>query len=218
MGNQLNTTVAAVRDIFGAGSGTDLSNNGNGITAASSIDMSPLNYDFDLDGDTDNDDITALTNAVVPLAQRALEPFDLDIVVGNATGLADAVTAVGNNAGDATGEFDAYVFVMAMTSDAYGNAAIGNNVANPLLFGEAAGNDLNAQTGNNQDEAALAFTDTIFGTAAGTAGTAGFNADLAQRIAYTAVHEAFHTFSCTRPTSRLAPPPPPISASWRAAT
>ena len=190
MGNTLNTTAAAYRDIFGANTGTNLTD--DGLNNASTVVLAPLNYDFDLDGDTDNADITALANAVVPLAQRALEPFDIDIVIGNAANLAAAATAVGNNAGDATGEFDAYVFVMSATSDAFGGGSIGNATN---LFGEAALPDLNAQAGNDRDEAALAFADSIFGSAAGVQGTAAFNQDLVQRLAYTATHEAFHTFS-----------------------
>jgi PKD repeat protein len=190
MGATLNTTAAAYRDIFGAGTGTNLTD--DGLAAGSSIVLTPLQYDFDLDGDTDNADITALSNAVVPLAQRALEPFDIDIAVGNAANLAAAVTAVDANDADPTGHFDAYVFVMTATSDAFSGNSIGDTTG---LFGSAAGADLNAQAGNDRDEAALAFADEIFSEAAGVQGTAAFNADLAQRIAYTAVHEAFHTFS-----------------------
>ena len=61
--------------------------------------------------------ITAIANAVVPLVQRSLEPFDINVAVGNAANLADAVNAVGANAGDMSGEFDAYLFVTNVTSD-----------------------------------------------------------------------------------------------------
>lgn len=196
MGNNFDTTAAAYRDIFGANSGTNLTD--DGLAGSATLRFAPLSYDFNLDGMTSNADITALANAVLPLAQRALEPFDIDIVLGSAANLAAAATAVAANAGDATGEFDAYVFVMTVTSDEFDGTdggpfiSVGNQTN---LFGEAAVIDLGAQTGNNTDEAALTFSDTVFGSTTGAQGTAAFNANLAQRLAYTAVHEAFHTFS-----------------------
>lgn len=193
VGNNLDTTPAAYRDIFGANTGTDLTD--SVPQAGATLRLTPLSYDFNLDGIADNNDLTALANAVLPLAQRALEPFDIDLMIGSATGLADAVAAVATNAGDATGEFDAYVFIMMVTTDlGVGGgpfvAAVGGG-----LFGEAALTDLGAQTGNNTDEAALTFVDNVFNSVGGAPGTAAFNADLAQRLAYTSVHEAFHTFS-----------------------
>lgn len=193
VGNSFDTTPAAYRDIFGANTGTDLTD--SVPQAGATLRLTPLSYDFNLDGSTDNNDLTALANAVLPLAQRALEPFDIDLAIGSATGLADAVAAVATNDGDATGEFDAYVFIMMVTTDfGVGGgpflAAVGGG-----LFGEAALTDLGAQTGNNTDEAALTFADNVFNSVGGATGTAAFNADLAQRLAYTSVHEAFHTFS-----------------------
>jgi hypothetical protein len=215
MGNTMDTTAAAYRDIFGANTGTDLTN--NGLAGTGTLRFTPLGYDFDLDGDMDNADITALTNAVLPLAQRALEPFDIDLVVGSAANLAGAVAAVGANAGDATGQFDAYVFVMTVTSDDFdgvdGGAfiSVGNQTG---LYGEAAVSDLNAQAGNDRDEAALTFADEVFSDTTGTQGTAAFNENLAQRMAYTAIHEAFHTFSYVH-TPDESTSNPPASADQR---
>lgn len=214
MGNTLNTTAAAYRDIFGANTGTNLTDNTPvNVPAANSLDMTPLNYDFDGNGTTNNADLTALANAVVPLAQRALEPFDINIAVGNAANLAAAGTAVAANAGDATGQFDAYVYMMAVTSNTFttGNTSVGNQLG---LFGEAAVLDLNAQAGNTRDEAALTFADEVFRLSVGVAGTAAFNADLAQRLAYTATHEAFHTFTFTH-TPDEGPPGPVATADQR---
>jgi hypothetical protein len=199
MGNTLSTTVGAYRSIFGAtiGTGTDMTEGTNsfpgGLNAASSLDFTPLNYDFDLNGVTDNNDIVALANAVVPIMQRTLEPFDINVVVEDAANLADAQTSVNLNAGDASGEFDAYVFVTTITSNGFapGDNSVGNQFR---LNGRAAGLDLNAQNGNTRDEAALTFADTIFDDA-GTPGTVAFNENLAFRLAFTTTHEAFHTFS-----------------------
>ena len=196
MNNSFDVTAAQYRDIFGANTGTNLTD--DGLAANGTLRFTPLAYDFDLDSDMDNDDLTALANAVLPLAQRALEPFDINLVVRSSANLAAAVTEVAANAGDASGEFDAYVFVMTVTSDDFDGVdggtflSVGNQTG---LFGEAAVTDLGAQTGNNTDEAALTFADNVFGSTSGTQGTAAFNANLAQRMAYTAIHEAFHTFS-----------------------
>jgi hypothetical protein len=203
MGGMIDTTPAAYRDIFGAGTGTDITDNGAGSPAdADTLRLRPLQYDFDMDGSIATADLTALANAVLPLAQRALEPFDIDIVIGAATSLADAVTAVAANAGDAAGEFDAYVFVMQATSD-FGGSTFSNAVS-ATLYGEAAGNDLTLQMGNTQDEAALTFADNVLNSVGGTSGTAVFNADLVQRLAYTSVHEAFHTFSYRHTSGLIA--------------
>jgi hypothetical protein len=193
MGNTISISGDNFRQIFGAvGSGTNMNDSLNAGTDL--MDFTPLNYDFDLDGDTDNADITALANAVVPLVQRALEPFDITVVVANNATFAGAVTSVGNNAGDPTGEFDAYVYCMTITSTSTTLGA--GSVGVPQgLFGRAALIDLGAQTGNNTDEATLTFADQIFNSTSGTVGTAAFNQNLAQRMAYTATHEGFHTFS-----------------------
>ncbi|MGA7932632.1 MAG: hypothetical protein WCA35_03555 [Kovacikia sp.] len=202
MGNTLNTTVSAFRDIFGAGTGTNLTTQ-NRLNAASSLDFTPLNYDFDLNGVIDNNDIDALANAVVPIMQRALEPFDIDVTVAAAATLGAALNSVNGNAGDPTGQFDAYVFVTAVTSNQY--PATNNVVGNQLgLNGEAAGLDIGTN-GNTRDEAALTFADLIFSITSGTQGTTGFNENLASRLAFTTTHEAFHTFSYVHTPDEATP-------------
>ncbi|MCA9080030.1 MAG: hypothetical protein KDA58_05695, partial [Planctomycetaceae bacterium] len=243
MGNTMSTTLGDFRNIFGPGlhgdgTGSDLTS-GFSLTASNTLDFTPLQYDFDNDGATTDLDIIALSNAVVPIVQRALEPFDIEVVVASATSLADAALTVGSNAGDPTGEFDAYNFIMDITSDGYGGGSVGDlarNVisqlslesplrnlidyvpVNPLgtsdgsigdnagLFGIAAGDDLFSQTGNNQDEATLTFADTVLASTTGTPGTAQFNSNLAHRIAYTATHEGFHTFTAVHTTGGGALP------------
>ena len=63
------------------------------------------------------------------------------------------------------------------------------------LFGQAAVIDLGGQVGNTVDEASQTYADSVFASTSGVAGTAAFNANLAQRMGYTAAHEGFHTFS-----------------------
>lgn len=203
MNNTLNTTVGAFRDIFGARTGTDLTTNTLPMTTpaitplnnvASSLDFTPLSYDFDRSGGVpDNNDIDALANAVVPIMQRALEPFDINVVVAAATNLADARNSVRANAGDPTGQFDAYVFATTVTSNGFTTG--GNSVGNRFnLFGEAAGLDL-IGGGNTRDEAALTFADFSGFGAFGNPASPLLNESLAARLAYTITHEAFHTFA-----------------------
>ena len=52
MGNTMDTTAAAYRDIFGAGTGTNLTD--DGLAGADTLRFTPLNYDFDLDFDSDS--------------------------------------------------------------------------------------------------------------------------------------------------------------------
>ena len=83
MGNTLSTTVGAFRNINGVGqhgngTGSDLT---FGMPSGSSLDFSPLDYDFNRDNVKNNEDIEALANAVVPIVQRALEPFDIVVTV-----------------------------------------------------------------------------------------------------------------------------------------
>ena len=224
MGNTLSTTTTAYRDIFGVGDASFGGSYGTGsdltadLNATASLDFTPLAYDFDSDGDTDDQDITALTSAVVPLIQRALEPFDINIVIASATSFADAVATVGANAGDPSGQFDAYNFIMDIRSDFFGNTSVGDGA--PLsadgdradgagLFGIAGADDLYKQffggpNTNTQDEATLIFSDTILGSTTGTPGTAAFNQNFAQRVAYTVTHEAFHTLTAVHTTGLTA--------------
>ena len=198
----MNTTVGDFRDIDGANTGTNMTNgtiaNPTGMNAGDALNLARLDYDFDGNGIAGEvADVAALAAAIVPLVQRAIEPFDIDIVVAAAGSLADAVASLGANNGDASGEFDAYNFITTVTS---GTLVTGANPTGSVgesygLYGRAAGLDLNAQAGNNTDEATMEFADQLLADTTGTPGTASFNQNLAARIAYTATHEAFHTFT-----------------------
>ncbi len=184
MGNTLATTAVGFRDVFGANTGTNMTDT---VANNASLVFTPLSIDFDLDGDTDNADITAMTNAVLPSLQRSLEPYDINIVVASATSFADALASVAGSA-----DADAYVFIATVTSDGFmmGTNSVGEQTG---LFGRASVTDLLNQA-NTIDEASLTFTDRVLSQMPGTPGTAAFNTALAQRIAYTAAHEAFHTY------------------------
>ena len=218
MGNTFSSTAGTFRNIFGNGingfgTGSDLTDsiaNGGLGNGSASLDFTPFAYDFDGDLDTDNDDLIALANAVVPIVQRAMEPFDIEVVVVGSANFAEALAQVQLNDGNAFGEFDAYNFIMDITSDALGNESVGDHLFDPDsrkdgkdglgLFGIAAADDLFTQLGNRQDEATLTFLDTVFNSTTGTQGTAQFNQNLAYRVAYTATHEAFHTLSYVHTT------------------
>ena len=276
-GNVMTGTVDEFRNIFGAGingNGTGSNLNGRaGLTGTSILEFSPLDYDYDGSGTFDNADIVALANDVVPIVERALEPFDIDVALAAATSFADALATVNANNADLTGRNDAYNFVMPVFSDdatsgvdgddaAAGlndwlagiaaSAGVGLDLAQRLvdpvirsqadpdatnvlpgsgpsrhhhggghhgghgnpdpvagtdsvggsagLFGVAAADDLFTQAGNRQDEATLTFTDVIINSTSGTPGTADYNDNLAHRIAYTATHEAAHTFTYVHTT------------------
>lgn len=207
MGNTFSSTALEFRNIFGQGLHGD--GTGSDLTAEldddGSLDFTPFAYDYNGDSVINNDDLIALADAVVPIIQRAMEPFDIEVVVVGSADFAEALTHVQTNAGNAFGEFDAYNFIMDITSDALGGGSVGDLLFDPDsmkdgkdglgLFGIAAADDLFAQDGNKQDEATLTFLDTVFGSTTGTIGSAAFNQNLAYRVAYTATHEAFHTFS-----------------------
>lgn len=174
-GNVLSEQVGNFRDIFGPG----LNNNGTGsnlvgrgnLQANDSFDFRPLAYDFNGDGTFTDADITALQDAVLPIIERAMEPFDIEVVAAAATSFADAVASVEANDGDPDGEHDAYNFVMEVFSDRFNDAA-GDSFGN--LAGELDDDD---PWRHAISPAAVTADDAGFGD--GTAdGSVGFNTGL----------------------------------------
>lgn len=201
----IDTTVAEFRDIDGPNTGTNMTNGTNtnptGMDPAADMNLARINYDFDGNGTPGEvSDVNALSAAVLPLIQRALEPFDILVVGAAASDFTDVQNSFDLNNGDASGEFDAYNFIVDVTSTQLGGGGSGSVGGSYGLFGRAALTDLGAQTGNNTDEATLTFVDRVLASTNGIPGTDAFNANLAQRIAYTAAHEAFHTLSFVHST------------------
>ena len=222
MTSVLSSTAAAIRDIdgvglYGYGTGPNLTVNlDNPLLPSSSLDFRPLSYDFDLNGTINNADTTALANAVLPLVQRALEPFDIDVVIAGASTIAGIVTSFDANNAATNGRNDAYVLITDTRSNFFGGGSVGDSAGfmeeteggegvynTGVLNGIAAADDLNGEfqfgTGNLQDELALTFSDVLLASArsftgVGTGASAILNENLANRIAFTATHEAFHTF------------------------
>ena len=195
-GSTIATTVQGFRDIDGPatfGTGSNLAGRA-GLVNSSDLTFQPLDYDYDGNGVFELADVTAMSDAVTRIAEDMVSPYDIDVQIAAATSFDDVVDAMqANDAGmpdaDGFGENDAYVFVADVTSARFGGGSVGDNAG---LFGIAAANDLFLQAGNNTDEAALTFSDTIFGSTAGSSPII-FNNNLVHRLAYTAVHEAGHT-------------------------
>ena len=198
----INTTVGSFRNIDGTGAngfgtGSDLTL--VGMNSADDLTFTRLSYDYDGNSIIDVNDTNALQNAVLPIVQRALAAFDIDVVLAAATTFNDVVTSLqANDSGspgfDGFGENDAYNFVTTLTSSVF--PGFGGSVGiNAGLFGIAAAEDLFTGTTNNTDEATLTFADNVFNATTGTAGSDEFNENLAYRLAYTAVHEGLHTFN-----------------------
>jgi hypothetical protein len=154
------------------------------------VDFRPLSYDWNGDNVLNQEDIDSLSIAVLERVRRSVEPFDIDVRLAAAASLSDAQNSL--NANNANVEsYDAYAFVTEVVSERWNGGSVGFN---ELLYGRAALDDLLAVSGNQQDEAAIIFSDREFADVLGAEGTAAFNDMLAGRLAATAIHEAFHTF------------------------
>lgn len=170
-----------------------------GLESGDQLDYQALQYDFNGDSVIDVNDAIALQDAVLPIIERELAPFDIDVMAVGASSLLDATNSLqSNDTGmpgfDGYGENDVYSVVMELSSPAITTS--GGSVGNAAgLFGVAARQDLYSGVGNAHDEATLTFADTIFSSTSGVAGTAEFNENLAHRLAYTIVHEGMHTYS-----------------------
>lgn len=141
--------------IDGLGTGTDLLFE---LGQNSTLEIRPLAFDYNNDGSDNQFDTLALADDVVALIERALEPFDIAVVIASATNFeAIAATLAANNLAS-DGRHDAYVFIADVRSDFAGGVSVGENLGD---IGRAANDDLQAQSGNRQDEAALVFIDYI---------------------------------------------------------
>ncbi|WP_197998444.1 tandem-95 repeat protein, partial [Gimesia aquarii] len=228
---ELNTTVYELATIDGVGNGYGTGTylggegpDGKELQNSDVLTLSSLEYDFDGNGTFDiNSDLTALANSVKAIIESTLEPFDIDVQIASSSSLTDAANKMQLNDWPAqlgpnpTGENDAYVFVTEMWSSRFGDGSPGSveSVGETIgANGAAAASDLYESVlvdgvtvygqGNRRDEAVLVFADTIFSSTNGTQGTTEFGENLAQRLAYTATHEAFHTFSLWHTTGQLA--------------
>src|SRR5262249_44789264 len=138
------------------------------IPLTSSLDFRPLSYDFNGDLAINNADITALSNAVLQIVERAMEPFDIDVELASSSTLAAMVTTLNSNDSDAYGSHDAYSLVLDVRSNFYSGGSVGDNTG---LNGLAGSGDLFALWGNIQDEAALTFSDNIYDALVATGAT-----------------------------------------------
>ncbi|QDT43754.1 hypothetical protein Pan241w_38580 [Gimesia alba] len=176
---ELNTTVYDYATIDGGGyfdgsyyQGTGPNFNGftyNSTTLGTSdtLTLKSLNYDYDGNSVVNSSDLTALANAVVPLIERVLEPFDIDVEIASANDFDDVRDYLSDNDPATDGKFDAYVFVTDLLAPAYGSGASGSIGEIFSLYGIAASSDFSVissseyHQGNQYDEAAHVFAETI---------------------------------------------------------
>lgn len=141
-------------------------------------------------GRGDAADYIALRDGIVNLVRRQYEPFDVEVVTAAAGDRFDIYDSMQANAGDLSGQYDAYVFVTGMVRMDTG-AVVGTDAQ---LLGLAAGGDLNAGL-NISDELVVVFADNY----------TGFRPTLAMAMATVASHEAAHTFGLTHVNPAAGP-------------
>ncbi|MEX0642871.1 MAG: hypothetical protein WD468_09235 [Pirellulales bacterium] len=193
----LDMTVLQLRDTFANGGiqGPDFrefDTNNNLVDYADGLGlqftaMAPLvTFDYNGVGGVNATDYSDLRAAVLNLAQRFYNNLDVNVVLAPILdNTSDATYLQGirdtlNLGAAADGERDAWVFV-ANVIRTDNNSSVGGD---KKLNGQAAGADIG---GNNaRDDVAIAFADSVLG--------GNLNATADTRLAYTAAHEAAHTF------------------------
>ena len=181
----------------------------NVLDPTDSFVLTPVAFDYDADGTVEQSDVSDLSARVIQTVQLILAPFDIDVVQAAAETMGAAVDSIHDN--DAASEnLDAYVFVVNATSDGYtaNGGSVGKNaIPNGTLFGYAAGGDLIANVGNQQDEAAITFTDTtlewamsVLGYTGLTTGDPNYSTKIQEigdlfvtALSNISVHEGLHT-------------------------
>ncbi len=191
----LDMTVLQLRNTFANGGiqGPDLREFSNGSVVdyqdtlgLQFTGMAPLvTFDYNGSGGVNGTDYTDLRAAVLGLTQRYYNNLDINVVLAPAlNNTSDATYLQGirdtlNLGAAVNGERDAWVFVSRITRTDT-NLSVGFDKS---LNGIAAGADI---SGNNaRDDSAIAFADVVIGNQTTTTDT---------RLAYTAAHEAGHTF------------------------
>jgi hypothetical protein len=139
-----------------------------------------VNFDYNADGSVNAVDAAQLRTAVVSLIERYYAPFDIDVRIAAASDLDDVTNRLAENAGDLTGQNDAYMFVTGIR-----NLSTTRPIASGL-YGLAPVPDIAAGS-NTRDDSAIVILNHLF-----PAGYANQTADTA--LALTIAHEAGHTF------------------------
>jgi Ca2+-binding RTX toxin-like protein len=182
----LQMTVAELRDTL---TGPDLNDPFIGLSDNTTLTFAPLaglvDFDYDGDGVANARDATALRDNTLALVRRFYDPFDVTVQVARAASLTDVTDALARNAGDASGQFDAYVFVAGVTPSA-GTIPSG-------LLGIAALPDLGGS--NVTDDTAVVFANNVFGL------NTNNDASADTALALTAAHEAGHNLSLEHTTN-----------------
>ncbi len=111
----------------------------------------------------DVNDFLALRDSVINIVKRIYEPFDVDVKEAFASSLSDVTAAFNVNAGDPTGEHDAYVFIANITDADFFNQSVGALLG---IYGIASGIDLESGPGglpgnNDTDESVIVCADLL---------------------------------------------------------
>lgn len=173
-----------------------------GITGTTNLTFTRTDYDWDNNGTAGEvDDVEGIQSEVLSILERAYEPFDVDVQIAHATSADDIRDLLHANDGEDE-DNDAYVFVMDLYANntlqgfTRGIAALGdllNGLPNSVNSIPA---DMHARQ-NIREEAALVLPNQIrnnMPAGQGTPGTPEYNQAMVHQYAYTAAHEAGHTF------------------------
>ena len=224
-GGNIDTTVGALeafngfrelnngpRDIQILGTGPDLSNNlfsgDPGLQPGNTLHFRPLEYDFDGNGAINELDIDALVDAVTPIIERAVEPFNINVEVVQSSSLEAAkLRAIKSNGtpdpspGSLNSSPDAYNFAVSVItpvedSNLYRPVGVFNN--RNKTFGALAFRD-NFGGSHIYDEATLTLVENLLDYLREqqnfpAEGTQEFNDRFAHLVAFVMTQEAFHTF------------------------
>ncbi len=191
----LDVSVSDFASVMGTDTGPDMAGrgpDGSKLRSTDTLNFQRLDYDYNDNGLSTKSDIVKLENKVQQIVQRAVAPFDIHVEIASASSLDDIKKSLRFNNRSTTGKNDAYVFITTATSTRFTShdGSVGENTD---LYGIAASKDLGRKL-NGADEAVLVFADSILDDVSGTAGSKRFNEKLAFSLAYTALHEAAHTF------------------------
>ena len=183
-GGELDTTVRSLRRVDGSDTGPDFRD--DTLSNGDDVTINPLSYDYNGDGSTNGDDLAQLRDDVKDVIERVFDPFDIDVVNYNADDLNDIESRLDSNDGSTYGDADAYIVF-----GEFENSTVGSLGVHTSSFGLASAGDLYDEANHNDDVVAV-FTDQIFDAVDATGDD--FNDEFVYRLAYTAVHEAGHSF------------------------
>src|SRR5262245_32896513 len=128
-------------NLVGPNTGPDLREKPLTMAGSADLTIKQLKLDYNGDGHIDANDIRALQSDVLPIVQRAYQPFAVDVELVSSANASQIKAKLDANNGDAAGQFDAYVLVGTFTSGG------GSVIQGKSLIGQASGADLGGNGG-----------------------------------------------------------------------